>query len=308
MKLLNLILYSETIPEYVEMKEILESYLNKLNKLQYYFYCYNEELDKEYEIKDKIIYIKGKETFIPGILEKTIKVFEICNELGIEYDYIIRSNISTIINYPSLQQYLLVNTFNKYDYIGCMLTTGHSNKNHKYYKDINKPTLIEKRNTNIDNIVNVVNSSKDAFNNIHNSIYNQSILQMIYNHRVHNRLPVNIPNLLKNTTEESYYKKNYDINFAFGMCIILSNKIIKTLIDNKDKLDYTIIDDISIGIFCKNNNIELHNIECIIENADKFYYSKLIFRNKSKNRQEDISRMKLITNSLIDNLSIQNMI
>ncbi len=287
MKLLNLILYSETNPEYVEMKQILESYLNKVNNLQYYFYCYNEELDEEYKIIHNTIYIKGKETFIPGILEKTIKVFEICNKLDLEYDYIVRSNISTVINYPSLQEYLLINTFNRYDYIGNILVTRHSNKNYKYYKDINNYDITEK--------------GSNIMDNIHNSKYNQNILHMITNNRVHNRLPVNIP-------YHSTNKSNYEIKFVFGMCMILSKKLIQFLINKKDKLDYTIIDDIAIGIFCKNNNIDFHNIQNIIENADKFYYSKLIFRNKSENRQEDITRMKLITNSLIDNLSIQNML
>lgn len=231
MKLLNLILYSENTPEYFEMKIILETYLNKLNNFKYYFYCYKESLEKEYEIQDNIIYIKGKETFIPGILEKTIKVFDICRNLKLEYDFIVRSNISTIINFPALQQFLYINVYNKYDYIGNTLTT---------------------RNT--------INS------------------------------------------------KQYFHNFAFGMCIVLSKKLINYILEHKNTIDYSFIDDNSLGIFCKDHNIPLYNIEHIIENTDKFYYSKLIYRNKSENRDDDIKRMKMISKVLEDNLNIQNML
>jgi hypothetical protein len=47
------------------------------------------------------MYINGNESFIPGILNKTISAIEYCNK-NIDYDYIIRSNISTIIDFSKL--------------------------------------------------------------------------------------------------------------------------------------------------------------------------------------------------------------
>ena len=62
----------------------------------------------EYKIdrEKQIIFLKGEETFIPGILEKTIKSFKIITQMFPEYDYIVRSNISTIVNLKLLREKL----------------------------------------------------------------------------------------------------------------------------------------------------------------------------------------------------------
>ncbi len=103
-KLLNLILYSENSPQYIEMYKILSSYL-KLNNIDHYFYAYKSDLESDYEIIDDIIYIKGeKETIVPGCLDKTIKVFNICKNF--DYQYIVRSNISTVIDFKKFSELL----------------------------------------------------------------------------------------------------------------------------------------------------------------------------------------------------------
>ena len=66
---------------------------------------FDENLETEYELKDDILYIKGTETYIPGILDKTIKAFSYINN-NYDFDYIIRSNISTIVNFTLLTEYL----------------------------------------------------------------------------------------------------------------------------------------------------------------------------------------------------------
>ena len=48
-----------------------------------------------------MIYIKGEETFIPGILEKTLLAIKISSK-NFTYDYIVRTNISTLVNYIKL--------------------------------------------------------------------------------------------------------------------------------------------------------------------------------------------------------------
>lgn len=102
-KILNLILYSETNVEYIKMYKILSTYLKTLN-VDYYFYCYNENLVNDYKIVDDIIYIKGNESLVPGCLDKTLKVFSICKDM--DFDYVVRSNISEVINFDLLQKYL----------------------------------------------------------------------------------------------------------------------------------------------------------------------------------------------------------
>jgi hypothetical protein len=102
-KILNLILYSETSPEYIEMYKTLSNYLKKID-IPYYFYAYNPNLESDYIIKDDIIYMKGNESLVPGCLDKTFKAFEICKDL--EFDYLIRTNISQVVNFKLLKKAL----------------------------------------------------------------------------------------------------------------------------------------------------------------------------------------------------------
>ena len=116
MKILHIIIYSnskfsDNIKEgtYENMQKVLNNYYKKFNdNVSTYFVKYNEYVKntygKEYYIEDNIIYINGKETFIPGILEKTLLAFKYVNNFN--YDYLVRSNISTIIEFNRLISYL----------------------------------------------------------------------------------------------------------------------------------------------------------------------------------------------------------
>jgi len=110
MKLLNLIIYSINIPEYQEMFKIQSVYLKKVNNIDYYFLVFTKRMKEmfgnEHDIIviDNIIYLKGSESLIPGILLKTLYGLEIFKNK--KYDYIIRSNISEIINFDLLRDKL----------------------------------------------------------------------------------------------------------------------------------------------------------------------------------------------------------
>ncbi len=114
-KILNLILYSKS-QHYDNMKNILLPYLQYIKSIldfDFYFYCFDPSLKKNYIIKDNILYIKGKESYTPGILDKTIKAFEIFK--NIDYEYVVRTNISSIVDFKLLNIYL---TNNKVHYGG----------------------------------------------------------------------------------------------------------------------------------------------------------------------------------------------
>ncbi len=102
MIILNLILYND-IEEYNNMRDVLRYYLQKIG-VYYFFYCYDENIKSEYKIDGDILRIRGKETYLPGIFKKTVKAIEIC--LKYEFDYIVRSNISSIIDFRLLNTYL----------------------------------------------------------------------------------------------------------------------------------------------------------------------------------------------------------
>ena len=111
MRLLNLIIYSTDVPEYEEMYKIQSEYLKKIG-IEHYFIIFSEYMNEMFGENvsnvvtyDNIIYIKGSETFIPGILWKTICGIEIFKDRT-EFDYIIRSNISEIVNFDLLSRKL----------------------------------------------------------------------------------------------------------------------------------------------------------------------------------------------------------
>ena len=101
MKILHLVLYSKS-EYYNKMKEITSEYYKKYIDIDTYYYYWDENISDEYLLEDNELKIKGKEVYIPGILQKTIKAFEFFKEKIDNYGYIIRSNISTIINFEKL--------------------------------------------------------------------------------------------------------------------------------------------------------------------------------------------------------------
>jgi hypothetical protein len=87
------------------MYELTKKYYSKFSNVKTIYYIFNENIQDEYELKDDILHIKGKETYIPGILDKTVKAFQYINK-HYKFDYVIRSNISTIIDFDLLTDYL----------------------------------------------------------------------------------------------------------------------------------------------------------------------------------------------------------
>lgn len=114
---------------YNEMKDHNEHYINFLknnssfSKTLTLFYIIYKKLDKlDYLIEGNILYINGDETYMPGILDKTLLAMEIItNKLNIDYDFILRTNASTVIDYFELYNYLNscdINVNENYYYIG----------------------------------------------------------------------------------------------------------------------------------------------------------------------------------------------
>jgi hypothetical protein len=96
-RLVNLILYSPS-PEYDQMMELVRIYM-KTTQVPYFFYCFKLDIESPFLVEQDILYIRGNETYLPGILEKTIEAIEISMEdLFDDFDYLVRTNISTVCN------------------------------------------------------------------------------------------------------------------------------------------------------------------------------------------------------------------
>lgn len=101
--LIFLIIDSDDHPVYKESRDIMRQYIHKFDNVLAYFIRLNEEITTEYAVDGDTLLMKGKETFIPGILEKTIKAVEYCHA-NYSFDYIVRTNLSSFWNIPKLQE------------------------------------------------------------------------------------------------------------------------------------------------------------------------------------------------------------
>lgn len=84
------------------MLDLQRAYIRNFPEVKAYFVQMKPDLETSVQIDDDFIYIKGKETYIPGILDKTITALEVLQSL--EWTHLVRTNISTIINIPVLRQ------------------------------------------------------------------------------------------------------------------------------------------------------------------------------------------------------------
>ena len=108
-KILHLVLYSHD-DSYDKMYNITSEYYKKFPYVKTIYYTYNDNISSEYELRGDILYIKGKESYVPGILEKTIRTLEYFQESFNNYDYVVRTNASTIINFDLLVEKLHTET------------------------------------------------------------------------------------------------------------------------------------------------------------------------------------------------------
>ena len=70
----------------------------KMTNIKYY--------DNNVFLKDDTIYVHGKESHVPGILDKTLKSFKFLLDENFNFDYILRTNLSSVWNFHKLYNIL----------------------------------------------------------------------------------------------------------------------------------------------------------------------------------------------------------
>jgi len=113
-KVLMLIIATDIFLLYRNLISILRAYLPFYKgNVEYYFLHARPEEDSvwkgtenDYKIIDDCLYIKGQETFRPGILDKTIKGMKIFNLDN--YDFFIRTNLSSFFVLDKFLQFLSI--------------------------------------------------------------------------------------------------------------------------------------------------------------------------------------------------------
>lgn len=228
MKVLNLVLFSHN-SAYDKMYSLTRSYYEKIPNLTTIYYIFNPDIQSDYLLENDILHIKGKETYVPGILTKTIRAFEYALTMG-DFDYIVRTNISTVVNFSRLMEYLEKNPAN------------HAGMRNRLEGTDKKAGIIDSR----------------------------------------------------------YFNTEY----ASGTCIIYTKDLLQKIITSKDKLDYSIIDDVALGLLVKSLGekiVCIRNFYGIIKDRntlEKIAKDFIIFRNRSANRRTDVTNIQNLIQAL----------
>lgn len=107
-KILVLVIASDEIPVYIEFQKLWRSYMNyNPEQVEVYFIKSDPNFADICEIKEDIIWSKGRESMIPGILNKTILSMEfLMPRIKTEFDYVLRTNLSSVWIFPKLLNFL----------------------------------------------------------------------------------------------------------------------------------------------------------------------------------------------------------
>ena len=275
-KILHFVLYSRQNEIYRNMYKLTSSYYKKYNyNVTTIYYTFDNTINDEYKMEDDILLIKGEENFC-NITIKTLKAFKFFSNESDNYEYIVRSNISTIINFKVLLNHLLNNKITygggnimelqwldeksgitddslfglKFSQGTCIIL------NQEIFKQIIKNenqlrsdivddlsiSLFIKNIINIKNIDHVNCCNMPNFNGIHDDIFN--FIRNDFNNIV-------------------VYRNNNRIQNSFETVDLLQMKSIIDIIQNKQIGFYTCF-------FGDNNNIA--NKICNINNSTYDYY------------------------------------
>ena len=121
MKVLVLVIVSFDKPEYHDMLAVWRERINGRSDV-WFIQCksdkewigdvINDILDPslkdrfELDVANKTLYVRGDECLIPGILHKTVEALSFFLGSGDEYDYVWRTNLSSVLDFEGLERFL----------------------------------------------------------------------------------------------------------------------------------------------------------------------------------------------------------
>ncbi len=104
MKILCLILASDTSPEYIRFQGLWRKFMHLRREVDCYFYKGHPDLTQPTFLEDKTLWIKVNEN-LGTVYEKTLRAFEhFLPELH-KYDYVYRSNLSTFVSFQHMLEF-----------------------------------------------------------------------------------------------------------------------------------------------------------------------------------------------------------
>jgi len=107
MKILVLIVASDDQQVYLEFQKIWRAYMHlDPDHVEAYFVKANPDLDTQCEIIDDVIWCKTSTNINPGMLNKTLLAMEYMAPRLDEFDYVVRTNLSSFYVFPRLFPFL----------------------------------------------------------------------------------------------------------------------------------------------------------------------------------------------------------
>jgi len=107
LKVLVLIIACDNNEAYLELQKIWSSYMNKdPQHYDVFFIRGNPELSRSYEIKGNDLFVKTAESYTPGIINKTVLSIEALLPKLKDYDYVLRTNLSSFYVFSRLLDFL----------------------------------------------------------------------------------------------------------------------------------------------------------------------------------------------------------
>lgn len=105
-KLLVLIIASDNFTTYLELQKLWRLTMHLDPRVDAYFIKGDPKIQSTYKIEEDILWLKMQPTFIPGILEKTVMAFEAMLPNLENYDYVLRTNLSSFYIFHRLFDFL----------------------------------------------------------------------------------------------------------------------------------------------------------------------------------------------------------
>ena len=99
-RIVNLVIYNESVSYERLMRRELERLMGRLRDVKTLFVSLRPDCTSVHE-EGGTLSVPGHETFIPGILHKTIEAIHYCVR-EVRFDFVVRSNISTVIDFGRL--------------------------------------------------------------------------------------------------------------------------------------------------------------------------------------------------------------
>jgi hypothetical protein len=101
MKILCLILASDTAPEHVQFQALWRRFMNKHRTVDCYFYKAHPDLQQPTFLADQTLWIQMNDN-LNTVYDKTLRAFEFFLPKLHEYDFVYRSNLSTLVSFQHM--------------------------------------------------------------------------------------------------------------------------------------------------------------------------------------------------------------